>query len=270
MKLGTFWSRPGYDYSPNAVMMDRFTCKSWVPLEEYHPDLCEERINDFLTLHPTGEVMVRCDWSWVYPQIPWLPFHLEDCADHFKEFREIVGSYIPQAKFLMTPIAPYHPDSLGAPSAPPGIEDSPWARLYYAQADKTWDVEDAWNVHVYGDPQVSDPFQTEPWTDHKKTPEGWRFAFNYARTVRQIHDSIFPGLQTVVSEFNTAARGVAPNTNYPQGWLFNAVGALAASLGDVHSALWFVGHDNGGWADYVLHDIPSLEAEFGWLKQHGW
>jgi hypothetical protein len=313
MKLGTFWARPGYNYGPNAVYMDRFACRSWVPQKEYHPYRCEARVDDFLNLHPTGEVMVRCDWSWVFPQIPvgrgdranwrqrvawavnrqtykdartiwfqlWNEPQLEGapdwhyCADHFAEFVDIVKSYVPQALILPTPIAPYHPNALGAPPAPPGVEDSPWARLYAAQEGQLALLSlpyapDAHNVHVYGDPQVGDPFYSEPWTDHKKTPEGWRFAFNVARTWQKIHEEVSFEAPTVVSEFNTAARGVAPNINYPQGWLFNAVGALGASLDEVHSALWFVGHDNGGWADYVLHDIPSLEAEFWWLKQHGW
>ena len=235
---------------------------------------------------------------WNEPQLEFPPDadHSIDslyCADAYNgrrfphpwgdNFRDLVAAWVPGARTLPTPIAPYHDDNLFAGAAPEGLEDTPWARLHYhhhARMQANGPI-DAVNEHGYGDPDPGDPGRLEGATDHTIAENGGRFALNVFRTWRASHDLNGFALPVYVTEINTAARWVegnietTPAGNYPNEWLISAVLAAGAILGDVRAVLWFVGHARSPmWTDFALDGdhgrLPALRADWDWLKAHGW
>jgi hypothetical protein len=214
------------------------------------------------------------------PQLEGAP-HAGDLVDIFNgpggNFVGTVKSWTPTARTAFVPIAPYHPDRLGAPPNS-SEEGSPWSDLYQRILDDVLSggaAPDVLSVHVYGDPtqgQVAD-FPREPWEDTNKVAEGWRFAMNVARTWADIHDDAGWNGPVWVTEFNTAARGQNPSMNYPARWLLHALGAMAALIPGLEAACWFVGEGRGVWDAYALHgrrgNMPTAEADFNWMQVHG-
>ena len=216
--------------------------------------------------------------------------HWGDVADLFNgvdlgaSFCGIVRAWLPDVGLGTTPIAPYNPHDLGAPPAPGGLEDSPWGRLAYHVLARIRENQDGFGLgptalleHVYGQP----PYvglglgpSMEPWDD-PTTPEGWRFGMNVCDTWDAVHE--FAGYWThpvVVTEVNTAARGVAPIYNYERGWLQHAYLRAEGAFGELLGFCWFVGRDWGGWNLYELLNgmeprLVAARADYGRMLEGG-
>ena len=208
------------------------------------------------------------------------------------DFWSRCDTFNPTARRLPMPVAPFHPDGPEEPN-PPGLEDSPWARMAYQtkwrilQVGRARDrVPHGWAEHVYGDPRPDRPgADREAWADRRDPTMDFRWGVNVAETWQEINALLerqtgVPPLPVWVTEFNSAARGTEPPNqpadNYAPGWMIHALARMTVAFPTLQGACWFVAdsynHDTS-WTRFALHErhgrMADADRDFEALQQAG-